>query len=133
MPSPLPNATPLTAPDSRRRAWRRGRRAEWLAAWSLRLRGYRVLARGFRVPVGEIDLIMRRGRVEVFIEVKARDALASAAEAISPRQRTRICRAAGIFMANRAELAALDCRFDVVMVLPWRWPRHVPDAWRPAA
>jgi hypothetical protein len=59
----------------RRSAWLRGRRAEWLAAWWLRLKGYRILARDLRTPVGEIDLIARRGRVLALVEVKARPSL----------------------------------------------------------
>ncbi len=102
----MPNATPLAAPESRLRAWRRGRRAEWIAAWALRLRGYRVLAHGFCCAAGEIDLIVRRGDVVVFVEVKARDDLGLAVGSISQRQRARISRAAALFMAGRGELPA---------------------------
>ncbi len=76
--------------ETRRRAYGRGRRAETLAAWWLRLKGYRILARGFRVASGEIDLIARRGRVLVHVEVKARASLEEAREALTPRQRTGI-------------------------------------------
>ena len=131
-PSPLPSGTPLAAPESRLRAWRRGRRADWMAAWGLRLRGYRVLAHGFRCAAGEIDLIARRGDVVVFVEVKARADLGLAADSISQHQRARISRAAALFMAGRADLSGLDCRFDAVLVMPWRWPLHLRDAWRPA-
>ena len=62
----------------RRRAYGLGRRAEWMAAWWLRLKGYRILARDFRVAVGEIDLIARRGRTLALVEVKARPDLATA-------------------------------------------------------
>ncbi|MBI3452792.1 MAG: YraN family protein [Rhodospirillales bacterium] len=112
------------------RAQRRGRFAEHLAAWRLRLAGYRILARGYRTPVGEIDLIVRRGGVVAFVEVKARPDLASAAEAVGGAQRTRIARAAMAFLAARAELRNAALRFDVVLVAPWRLPRHIADAWR---
>ncbi len=114
----------------RRAAWTRGRRAEWLAAWWLRLKGYRILARDFRTPLGEIDLIARRGRVLALVEVKARPTLAEAGEAIGPRQRARIGRAARAFLQHRPALGALDMRFDVVLVAPRRRPRHLMDAWR---
>jgi putative endonuclease len=115
---------------ARRGAYGRGRKAERLAAWWLRLKGYRILARDFRVPLGEIDLIARRGAVLAVVEVKARGDLATAAEAIGRRQRTRIQRAAEIFLQRHPALAALGLRFDVVLVAPGRWPRHIAGAWR---
>ena len=114
----------------RRRAFRRGHVAELKCLWHLRLTGWRILARRFRVPSGEVDLIARRGRVLAAVEVKARDNLASAVEAVSARQRRRIARALDHFLAQRPELARLDIRFDVMLVTPGRWPRHVADAWR---
>lgn len=116
---------------ARRAAERRGRGAEAAAAWLLRLKGYRILARDVRTPVGEVDLIARRGRVLALIEVKARTTRAQAAAAISPRQRQRIARAAEAFLARRPDLAGLDVRFDALLLVPGRWPRHVVDAWRP--
>ncbi|HYM02295.1 MAG TPA: YraN family protein, partial [Stellaceae bacterium] len=71
---------------AKRRAFRRGQLAELLCLWHLRLRGYRILARRFRVPTGEIDLIARRGGVVAAIEVKARSNVAAAGEAVSHRQ-----------------------------------------------
>ena len=115
---------------ARRRAYGLGRNAERLAGWWLRLKGYRIVARGFRVPSGEVDLIARRGRTVAFIEVKARADLTRAREAVTPRQRRRIARAATAFLQRREDLAALDARFDVVLLAPGRLPRHMPDAWR---
>jgi putative endonuclease len=129
----------MTAPPARNRdrhaAQRRseerwGRWAELLAAWRLRLAGYRVVARNFRVGVGEIDLIVRRGRTLAFVEIKARGNLAAAAEALRPFQQTRIRNAAAAFLARRPDLAALDLRFDVVLIARSRWPQHLADAWR---
>jgi putative endonuclease len=115
---------------ARRAAWRRGHVAELLCRWHLRLRGYRVLAQRYRVPVGEIDLIVRRGRVLAAIEVKARSELAAAGEAITPRQRRRIVRALHHFLASRPDLAGLALRLDVMLVAPGRLPRHIPNAWQ---
>jgi len=115
----------------RRQAERAGRAAETLCIWLLRLRGYRVLARDLRFPVGEIDIIARRGGVLSIIEVKRRADLESAAEAIGPRQRRRIVRAAEAFLARTPDLAALTLRFDVMLVAPRALPRHIKDAWRP--
>ncbi|MCR6629516.1 MAG: YraN family protein [Magnetospirillum sp.] len=115
-------------------AQRRGKRAEALAAWWLRLKGYRVLARGFTsgrgTGAGEVDLIVRRGDVVAFVEVKARASLAQAAEAITPMQQDRLRRAAQSFIARHPELAACSWRFDAVLVPPRTLPRHIRDAWR---
>lgn len=116
----------------RRAAWSRGRGAETLAAWLLRAKGYRIVARAVRTPVGEVDLIARRGGVLAMVEVKARASQREAAEAIGPRQQYRIARAAEAFLARRPDLAALDVRFDALLLAPWRRPRHIMDAWRDA-
>jgi len=115
---------------ARRQAFRRGLSAELLCLWHLRLRGYRILARRFRVPSGEIDLIARRGAVLAAIEVKARDSLATASESLTLRQRRRIARALEHFLVQRPDLAGLAFRFDVMLVSPRRLPQHLVDAWR---
>lgn len=114
----------------RRLAYGHGRRAESIAAWWLRLKGYRILARGFRVPVGEIDLVARRGRILALVEVKMRRDLETAHTALAVRQRRRIERAAVSFLQRHPALAGCDVRFDVVLLAPGRRPRHVTDAWR---
>lgn len=115
----------------RRRAWKAGLMAETKCVWYLRLRGYRVLARRLRTPVGEVDIIARRGRVLAIIEVKARRRLDVAAESLSPRQRRRIARAADWFLAGHPECRKLQVRFDAMLLSPWRLPRHLAGAWRP--
>jgi putative endonuclease len=120
----------MGGPERRRAAQRWGRRAEWIAAWWLRLKGYRVLARDFRVPPGEIDLVVRRGRVLALVEVKARASLRAAGDAIEARQRQRIAHAAEIFLRRYPHLAGLDRRFDAILIVPGHWPCHIEDAWR---
>ena len=115
---------------ARRRAQRAGHLAEAACAWLLRLKGYRILARRFRSPLGEIDIIARRGGLVVAIEVKRRPSLGEAMEAISPRQQARIRRAAEIFLAQHVDLQRLSVRFDAMLVIPWRVPVHIKDAWR---
>jgi putative endonuclease len=114
----------------RQQAWRRGRRAERLARLALLLAGYRILARNIRSPLGEIDIVASRGAVVAFVEVKTRASLDTAADALAFRQRLRIVRAASAFMAARPNLADRQARFDVILVAPWRWPRHITSAWR---
>jgi putative endonuclease len=123
--------SPTRIREARRRAaYKRGTRAELLCLWQLRLKGYRILARRYRTPVGEVDLIVRRGSVLAAVEVKARDDFATAGEAIGARQRQRIARALVHFMSSRPDLAMLSPRFDVMLVAPRRLPRHLVDAWR---
>ncbi len=117
------------AAGKKRRAWVFGRLAEEFCAWHLRLRGYRILARRFRAPVGEIDIVARRGRTLAIVEVKARERRDDAAEALSARQRRRIARAAEAFLRQRPGCAGLEVRFDIMLVAPWRWPLHMSDAW----
>jgi putative endonuclease len=113
---------------ARKRAERRGRRGEVLAALLLVCKGYRILGRRVKTKAGEIDLIAKSPRgVVCFIEVKARPGEALATESIGRRQRGRIARAAELFLAGRPGAF----RFDVVTVVPRRLPRHFKDAWRP--
>ena len=116
--------------QARRVAERRGKTAERLCLWHLRLKGYRILAQRYKTPMGEVDLIARRGSVLAAIEVKARPDFDRANEAITPRQRRRIARALAHFLGGRSDLASLTARFDVMLVVPRRWPRHVVDAWQ---
>lgn len=115
---------------ARRRAWRRGHWAEALCVCGLTLQGYRVLARRVRYPVGEIDIVARRGATLAVIEVKARRRAGDAAEAVTPRQRRRIARATEWLVAERPSLASLAVRFDVMLVARYRWPRHIQGAWQ---
>ena len=112
----------------RRAAERHGRTAEALAALFLQLKGYRILARRFRTPVGEIDLIVRRGATIAFVEVKARRDTDSAIMSVSPTARRRILRAAEWFLASHPEAAGHAMRFDGIALAPRRWPRHLVGA-----
>lgn len=114
----------------RQQARRRGRVAEAMCRWHLRLRGWRIVARDWRCPSGEIDILARRRGVFAIIEVKSRRDLDTAAAAILPRQRRRIARAASAFLMTRPDLARLTLRFDVMLVAPLRPPRHLAGMWR---
>lgn len=116
----------------RRASERHGRRSEALAAWFLRLKGYRVIARRYRTPVGEIDLVVRRGRSLVFVEVKARPNAIAGALAVTPAARARIAKAGEAWLLRYPAAARLDLRFDVIIILPRRWPVHIQDAFGPA-
>jgi len=113
-----------------REAYRRGHGAEKRAAWWLRFKGYRVLAINWRSIAGEIDLIARRGGTLAFIEVKQRIDREAAALSLAPQQRARLARAAGLFLAQRPELAGLTLRFDLMAFGRLGRPVHMKDAWR---
>jgi putative endonuclease len=115
---------PRHGPATRRAAERRGRHAEIVAAWYLRLKGYRLLDRRFRAPMGEIDLVMRRGRTIIFVEVKYRPEEIVALSAVTSKGRRRIVRAAEFWLAQRAMPGDTDIRFDVLTLAPRRLPRH---------
>lgn len=116
---------------SRRQAERHGRFAERLAAWSCRLRGFRVLAERYRTPFGEIDLVLRRRTLLAFAEVKARSTIEQALESLRPAQQRRLAQAAAIYLRDYSAHADCSVRFDLIAVCPRRWPYHVVDAWRP--
>jgi putative endonuclease len=116
--------------DRRIAAERRGRRGEGLAAWWLRLHGWRIVARRLRVGVGEVDLVARRGRTVAFIEVKWRADSAELAHAIDERRLRRVARAAEA-LAARYVGPADDLRIDVLLLAPGQWPRHIVNAWQP--
>ncbi|WP_119273039.1 YraN family protein [Taklimakanibacter deserti] len=120
--------TVSSSSKTRRRNERRGRWAESLALASLRLKGYRLLARRFKSGAGEVDLIMRRGEVTAFIEVKVRGTADLAVEAVTDFQTRRIAAAARIWMARDPKAALGICRFDIVTISPYQWPHHIPNA-----
>ena len=110
----------------RQRAERGGRRAERVAAWWLRLRGWHILATRARTPVGEVDLVARRGKVLAFIEVKARASAAQADLALDEYRLRRVVRAAEA-LVPRYSRAGDIVRVDAMFIIPWRLPRHMKN------
>ena len=117
------------ATASKRAAERRGRRAEWIAAAILIVKGYRLLALRYRNGAGEIDLIARKSGLIVYAEVKYRARKEAAPFAVTERQKQRIRRAAELFLAHNPGLASLDQRFDVLVVSRSSLPQHIKNAW----
>ena len=113
---------------NRHAAEQRGRRAETLAAWWLRLRGWRILARRARVPGGEVDLVARRGRTVAFVEVKQRGS-AAAADLSLDHYRLRRVAVAAERLAPRFAREGDVLRIDALFVVPGKLPRHLPNVW----
>ena len=119
----------LQRAEKRRAAERRGRWAERLVLALLLCKGYRLVAARYRSPLGEIDLVMRRRRLLVFVEVKFRADPGAAAIALGPRQRDRLRRAAALFGAAHPAYAGFEPRFDLVIVPRRALPKHIKNAW----
>ena len=113
---------------SRQRAEQGGRRAERLAALWLQLKGWKILGRRVRTPVGEVDLVARRGRVVAFVEVKARATAEDAALALDEWRLRRVAAAAEA-LAHRYARAGDDIRLDAIFIVPRRLPRHMANVW----
>ena len=113
---------------NRRRAERGGRRAERISAWWLRLKGWRILAVRARTPVGEVDLIARRGRTLAFVEVKARSSDDAAGMALDDYRLRRVARAAEA-LAPRYSRPGDTLRIDAIFIVPRRLPRHLANIW----
>lgn len=118
-------------PAKRQIAEARGRQAERRAALWLRLKGYSILASRVKLPVGEIDLIARKGRLIAFVEVKSRARRDDALGAVSVQSWQRIARAAEAWMGQRPKLADYGWRYDIIALAPGQMPHHLKDAWRP--
>ncbi len=112
----------------RQRRNRSGAWGETIAAALLIVKGYRILERRFKCSAGEIDLIaVRRGRLAI-VEVKRRASLDAAHASIHPYQRRRIAEAADTWLARHSRYHTHDICFDIVFVLPRRWPVHLENA-----
>ena len=116
-------------PDDRRlKALRRGALAEYRAALSLLLKGYRIVAFRYRTKLGEIDIIARKGDLVACVEVKARRSLDDSVFAVSLPSQRRIRAASDLWLSKQPDSARLSLRYDIVSVTPWRWPVHLTDA-----
>lgn len=112
----------------RQQAEARGHWGEARAAWWLRLHGWRILAQRVKSPVGEIDLIARRGKITAFVEVKTRNTHAELDLAIDEYRLRRVAAATNALAADYAQPGD-DIRIDVILIAPRSLPRYIPNAW----
>lgn len=113
--------------EERQRRYRLGLSSETIAAAWLTLRGWRVLARRHKTPLGEIDIIAVRGSRLAFIEVKRRRTLADAEASITSRQSKRVRRAADLWLSRNQRYRDHEIGFDLVFLLPRHWPKHIEN------
>ena len=126
---PKPDKADRAEPNPERvAAFRTGLSAESRAAVLLVAKGFRIIARRWRSPVGEIDIVARRRSLLVFVEVKARNDLDDAAESVTVRQRSRIAAAAEAWLATYPDPSVTEMRFDAILVAPGKMPRHIQAA-----
>ena len=126
---PKPEKADKAEPNPERvAAFRTGLSAESRAATLLVAKGFRIIARRWRSPVGEIDIVARRRSLLVFVEVKARNDLDDAAESVTVRQRSRIAAAAEAWLATYPDPSVTEMRFDAILVAPGKMPRHIQAA-----
>lgn len=109
-------------------AFRLGLSAESRGAALLIAKGFRIVARRWRSPLGEIDIVARRGRNLIFAEVKARESADAAAWSVTSRQKARIIACAEAWLAAHPDDGQCYIRFDVILVAPRRIPTHIPNA-----
>ena len=126
-----PKAAQTPASLERRKRYVSGHASEWIAAGALMARGYRILGRRVRTPLGEIDLIARRGSRIAFVEVKRRRTMEEGEAALTPGKARRLHGAAEYWLARRPALASCERGYDAMLVLPWRLPVHLIDVLQP--
>jgi putative endonuclease len=114
--------------DKKLAAYRRGFAAEYKAALYLLLKGYRISAMRYRTKSGEIDIIARKGDLVAFVEVKARKSLGAGVDAVGYETMRRIRTASDHWLARQKDFSRLSFRFDIMVVPPFRLPRHIKNA-----
>ena len=122
-----PSRNPQPSLAKRKAAHRFGGWAEFAATMLFIAKGYRILERNYLAGGGEIDLIVQRGRVIAFVEVKARPNQRAALIAIDNRKLEQVAKAARQWVSGARHPERLVLRFDAVLVAPGRLPRHMPN------
>lgn len=112
----------------RRKAERWGHVAEWLGALFLLARGYRILAVRYKTKLGEIDIIVRKGNVIAFVEVKSRRDPQAAVDAVTDTAKRRIQGASDLWISRRRDAHLLTRRYDILAFSGWKLPTHFIDA-----
>lgn len=112
----------------RKKAQKYGLFAETFAAFALRFKGYKIVARNYKTKLGEIDIIARKGDLVAIVEVKARKTLQASVDSIGFQSTQRIENAADLWLAKQPDAHLISMRFDIVAVQPRKWPVHIEDA-----
>jgi putative endonuclease len=119
----------------KKKAYQLGHIAEYIAMALLICKGYSIVARRYRCPKGEIDIIARKKQILIFCEVKARQNYITAVESLSEKQKRRVLDSASWYMKDlnikidhkKGEEHLFRC--DMILIIPWRFPVHIKNAW----
>lgn len=109
--------------------YKKGLMAEFKAKIYFRMLGYSILTERFKTPMGEIDIVVKRGNTIAFVEVKMRRTVDEAAEAIHNKNQSRVRNAAELYLQKYPEYTDCEMRFDALVLAPGAWPRHIENAW----
>lgn len=123
---------PKRREQQKKRSYDRGLKAERWAGWLMRAKGFSIVKRRYKAQGGEIDLVCRKGKLLVFLEVKYRQTLDDALFSITSRNQQRIVTAAQHYLAYQEEGVIETYRFDVLVFAPAKgfspqW-RHIEAA-----
>lgn len=118
---------PRPSTQSRKKANYFGHWGEFLAMALLMTKGYRILERNYLGGGGEIDLIIQRGEIVAFVEVKSRLTMAAALEAIDHQKLVQVAKAARHWLSSARSPEKLTLRFDAVLIAQGQLPRHMAN------
>lgn len=111
-----------------KQAQRRGHLVEYIALFHLMLKGYRILGFRLKMPQGEIDILALKAKRLAIVEVKSRRTIDAALNSVSETQQQRLWQSGLSLQLKRPQLRALDLNIDLYAIIPWRWPRHIKNA-----
>jgi len=117
----------ISTASARQKAYQRGLWGEGVALWFMRLKGYQIVARRLKTPFGEIDLLMRRGKTIIAVEVKTRAHPTQGLDALTPRSQGRLKRALEYSLTRWPQYGCFDLNIHLIVVCPWRFPLHLPN------
>lgn len=103
--------------------------AEYIVILYLTFKFYKIIHSRYRSKAGEIDIIAQKGRLIIFIEVKARKNKRGIFEVLSKSQQQRIIRSSELFMAQNRKFTGYDMRFDLIVITPGLFIKHIKNAW----
>ena len=112
---------------SRRSAERKGHKGETFAAVLLMFKGYRIVARRYKTKLGEVDIIARRRNIVALVEVKSRNTLLEAMDAVDTMTMRRIEAAGDLWLAKQRDYARINIRYDLIAILPRKFPVHIEN------
>lgn len=124
------NPKKISKSQKGREAYYFGYFSEWIAVVYLIFKGYRIVKRNFKNPLGEVDIIAKKGDTLIAVEVKSRHGKDSQiGDVVTRRQCKRIINGMKWFLSSNPKFNDFAIRFDVVLVKPFQFPKHLENAY----